>query len=172
MKRMPDGKLVPVDREQALDEIAERIAAIVEADGPEAVAGYRGGGAFFTSSSVMMVPAFLSALGSPKAYSSVTIDQSAKVVALGRLGIWPPGRTPMSRADVYLLVGANPLVSVSANGFDTRNPTKRLRAARERGMKLIVIDPRETETAHFAGGVFLHACRGGPTRRRSRGDAT
>ena len=150
MKRMPDGKLVPIDREQALDEIAERIAAIVEADGPEAVAGYRGGGAFFTSSSVMMVPTFLSALGSPKAYSSVTIDQSAKVVALGRLGIWPPGRTPMSRADVYLLVGANPLVSVSANGFDTRNPTKRLRAARERGMKLIVIDPRETETAHFA----------------------
>ena len=83
MKRMPDGELVPVDREQVLDEIAERIAAIVEADGPEAVAGYRGGGAFFTSSSVMMVPAFLSALGSPKAYSSVTIDQSAKVVALG-----------------------------------------------------------------------------------------
>jgi anaerobic selenocysteine-containing dehydrogenase len=98
----------------------------------------------------MMVPAFLSALGSPRAYSSVTIDQSAKVVALGRLGIWPPGRTPMSRSDVYLLVGANPLVSVSANGFDTRNPTKRLRMARERGMKLIVIDPRESETARFA----------------------
>jgi len=150
MKRMPDGELAPIDREQALDEIAERVGAIVKEDGPGAVAGYRGGGAFFTSSSVMMIPAFLAALGSPKAYSSVTIDQSAKMVALGRLGLWPPGRTPMSRADVYLLVGANPLVSVSANGFDTRNPTKRLRAARERGMKLIVIDPRETETAHFA----------------------
>ncbi len=69
---------------------------------------------------------------------------------MGRLGIWPPGRTPFSRSDVYMLIGANPLVSVSANGFDTRNPTKRLRAARERGMKLIVIDPRRTETARFA----------------------
>lgn len=150
MKRMPDGELAPIALDRALDEIAERIAQLVEEDGPGAIAGYRGGGAFFTSSSVMMIPAFLAALGSPKAYSSVTIDQSAKMVALGRIGLWPPGRVPMSRADVYLLVGANPLVSVSANGFDTRNPTKRLRAARERGMKLVVIDPRRTETARFA----------------------
>lgn len=150
MKRMPDGELAPIGLDQALDEIAGRIGELLASDGPDSIAGYRGGGAFFTSSSVMMLPAFLSALGSPKSYSSVTIDQSAKMVALGRLGLWPPGRVPMSRADVYLLVGANPLVSVSANGFDTRNPTKRLREARTRGMKLIVIDPRESETARFA----------------------
>lgn len=150
LKRGADGRLAPIDPETALDEIAERMRTILDEDGPEAIAGYRGGGAFFTSSSVMMVPAFLEAIGSPRAYSSVTIDQSAKTVAVGRLGIWPPGRTPFSRSDVYLLVGANPLVSVSANGFDTRNPVKRLRAARERGMKLVVIDPRESETARFA----------------------
>ena len=149
-KRMPDGGLEPVELEQALDEIAGRIASIVETDGPESIAGYRGGGAFFTSSSVMLLPSLLEAIGSPKAYSSVTIDQSAKQVAFGRIGFWPPGKTPFSRAGVYLLVGANPLVSVSANGFDTRNPTKRMRAARERGMKLIVIDPRRSETAQYA----------------------
>ena len=159
MKRMAEGELAPIPLEQALDEIAQRIGELVDEEGPGAIAGYRGGGAFFTSSSVMMLPAFLSALGSPKSYSSVTIDQSAKMVALGRLGLWPPGRVPMSRADVYLLVGSNPLVSVSANGFDTRNPTKRLRAARERGMKLIVIDPRRTETAKFAD-VHLQALPG------------
>ena len=150
LKRMPSGRLEPIELEKALDEIADKIAEILERDGPESIAGYRGGGAFFTSSSVMMLPALLEAIGSPKAYSSVTIDQSAKQVAVGRLGVWPPGRTPFSRSDVYLLVGANPLVSVSANGFDTRNPTKRLRAARERGMKLIVIDPRRSETAQYA----------------------
>ncbi len=150
LKRMPNGRLEPIELETALDEIAEKMAALLESDGPESIAGYRGGGAFFTSSSVMMLPALLQAIGSPKAYSSITIDQSAKEVAVGRLGIWPPGRTPFSRADVYLLVGANPLVSVSANGFDTRNPTKRLRTARERGMKLIVIDPRRSETAQHA----------------------
>ena len=150
MKRGPDGRLEPIALDKALDEIAEKMAAMIEEDGPESIAGYRGGGAFFTSSSCIMLPALLEAIGSPKSYSSVTIDQSAKVVTLGRLGIWPPGRTPFSRSDVYMLIGANPLVSVSANGFDTRNPTKRMRAARERGMKLIVIDPRRTETARFA----------------------
>ncbi len=150
MKRGASGRLEPIPLDVALDEIAEKLDRIRREDGPEAIGGYRGGGAFFTSSSVMMVPAFLDALASPKAYSSVTIDQSAKQVAFGRLGFWPPGRTPFSRADVYLLVGAKSLVSVSANGFDTRNPVKRLRAAKARGMKLIVIDPRRSETAAFA----------------------
>jgi len=150
LKRMPDGSFEPIELETALDEIADRMRSILERDGPQAIGGYRGGGAFFTSSSVMMIPAFLAAVGSPKAYSSVTIDQSAKAVVAGRLGVWPAGKTPFSRSDVFLLVGGNPLVSVSVNGFDLRNPTKRLRAARKRGMKLIVIDPRRSETAQHA----------------------
>ncbi|HPG24549.1 MAG TPA: molybdopterin-dependent oxidoreductase [Myxococcota bacterium] len=150
LKRMPDGTHEPIALETALDEIATKMRAVLDAHGPEAFGGYRGGGAFFNSSSVMMLPAFLEALGSHKAYSSVTIDQSAKVVAAGRLGAWPPGRVPFSRGDVFLLIGGNPLVSVSANGFDTRNPSKRLKAARARGMKLVVIDPRRTETARHA----------------------
>jgi len=56
-------------------------------------------------------------------------------------------------------VGANPLVSVSMNGFDTRNPLKRLKHAKARGMKLIVIDPRRSETAKFAD-VFLQPLPG------------
>ena len=159
MKRMPDGSFAPIELEQALDEISETIASIIERDGPEAIAGYRGGGAFFTSSSVMMLGAFLRAVGSPKAFSSVTIDQSAKLVAAGRVGLWPPGRVPFNRGDVFLLVGGNPLVSVSANGFDTRNPTKRIKQAKARGMKLIVIDPRRTETARYAD-VFLQPLPG------------
>ena len=149
-KRMPDGSFSEVPLAQALDEIAAKLRTILAEDGPEAVAGYKGGGAFFTSSSLLMLSSFLAAIGSPKAFSSVTIDQSAKAVAVGRIGIWPPGRTPFHRGDVFLIVGGNPLVSVSTNGFDTRNPLKRLKAAKARGMKLIVIDPRATETARQA----------------------
>ncbi|MFO0690373.1 MAG: molybdopterin-dependent oxidoreductase [Myxococcota bacterium] len=149
-KRMPDGRFVEIPLETALDEIAEKLRAILAEDGPEAIAGYKGGGAFFTSSSLKMLNAFLEAIGSPKAFSSVTIDQSAKAVAVGRIGIWPPGRVPFHRGDVFLIVGGNPLVSVSTNGFDTRNPAKRLKEAKARGMKLIVIDPRRSETAKQA----------------------
>ena len=49
-KRMPDGSFQPIELEVALDEIAAKIGASIESDGPESIAGYRGGGAFFTSS--------------------------------------------------------------------------------------------------------------------------
>jgi anaerobic selenocysteine-containing dehydrogenase len=159
LKRRPDGSFERLPLEQALDEIADRLQVILDRDGPEAVAGYKGGGAFFTSSSVLSLNAFLRAVGSPKAFSSVTIDQSAKSVAAGRIGIWPPGRVPFHRGDVFMIVGGNPLVSISTGGFDTRNPQKRLRQAKARGMKLIVIDPRRTETARSAD-VFLQPLPG------------
>lgn len=150
LKRQPDGSFATVSAEQALDEIAERLAAIRDAHGAHAIGGYKGGGGFFTASSVPLLQDLLGRLGTPKYFSSVTIDQSAKVVAAGRLGVWPAGKDPFGRSDVILLVGANPLLTVSHNGFDTRNPVKRMKEARERGMKVIVIDPRETETAKFA----------------------
>jgi anaerobic selenocysteine-containing dehydrogenase len=159
LKRMPDGSFAPIPLQQALDEIAQRLDAIRGTHGVEAIAGYKGGGAFFTASSSKMLNEFITALGSPKVFSSVTIDQSAKAVAAGRIGIWPAGRDPFGRGDVFMIVGANPLVSVSMNGFDTRNPLKRLKQAKARGMRLIVIDPRLSETAKFAD-VFLQPLPG------------
>ncbi len=159
LKRMPSGEFEEISLEQALDEIAERLNATIQNHGVEAVGGYKGGGAFFTSASNMMINNFMRAVGSPKVFSSVTIDQSSKAVALGRLGIWPAGRTPFRRGDVFMIFGGNPLVSIGTNGFDTRNPLKRLKEAKDRGMKLIVIDPRYTETAKFSD-VFLQPLPG------------
>jgi len=149
LKKMPDGCFARIGIEQALDEIAARLRTIIDETGPLSVAGYKGGGAFFTASAVMALNDWLRAIGSPKCYSSVTIDQSAKIVAAGRLGIWQAGKIPPHRADLMMLVGTNPVVSVNPP-FDTRNPVKRMKAARERGMKLIVVDPRRSETAGFA----------------------
>ncbi len=154
LKRQPDGSFEPISIEQALDEIAARLQPVLKHHGPAAIGGYKGGGAFFTSSSLMMLNDWLRALGSPKAFSTVTIDQSAKYVTAGRLGVWPAGRDPFHRGEVFLIVGGNPLVSISTVGFDTRNPAKRLKQAQQRGMKLIVIDPRRTETARNAD-IFL-----------------
>jgi len=148
LKRQADGTFTEIPLEQALDEIAAKIRTILDEDGPEAIAGYRGGGAFFNGSAVTLLQDWLTAVGSHKLFSSVTIDQSAKMVATGRLGMWLPGPDPITTADVAMLIGCNPLVSVI--GVDLRNPVKRLKEAKARGMKLIVIDPRLTETARFA----------------------
>lgn len=159
LKRQPDGTFVEIGLEQALDEIAAKTAEILERDGAEAIAGYRGSQGIITSSAALMLPAWLRALGSPKFFTSATIDQSAKLVSLGRIGLWPAGRVPFGQADVLMIFGGNPLVSISSNSFDIRNPQKRLRMKRAEGMKLIVIDPRATETAQQAD-IFLQPLPG------------
>jgi anaerobic selenocysteine-containing dehydrogenase len=148
LKRNPDGSFTPIPLDDALNEIAAKIAKIADQHGPDAIAGYRGTGGFFTTAGLGMLPAFLDAFGSHKLYTTLTIDQSAKVVTAYRIGIWPPGKQSFQTADVALMIGGNPLVSMAQ--LDTRNPAKRMAAAKARGLKLIVIDPRQTETARLA----------------------
>ncbi len=148
LKRQPDGSFVKIGLEQALDEIAAKLRTILEEDGPDAIAGFRGTGGFFTTAGLGMLPGFLGALGSHKLYTTLTIDQSAKVIAAYRLGIWPPGKQDFQTSDVAMVMGVNPMVSMAQ--LDTRNPVKRIKAAKARGLKLIVIDPRRTETAQYA----------------------
>lgn len=154
LKRREDGTFERIGLEQALDEIAEKTARILQRDGAEAIGGYRGSQGVITSSAALMLPAWLQALGSHKFFTSASIDQTAKAVSVGRIGVWPPGRVPFHKSDVLLMFGGNPLLSVASNGFDFRNPMKRLREAKARGMKLIVVDPRFTETAKHAD-LFL-----------------
>ena len=157
LKRMADGSFQRISFDQALTEIGEKLAAIHREHGPEAIAAYRGSGCFFSSICLSLLPEWMAAVGTPKLFSTLTIDQSAKVVAPGRIGYWPPGPQHFHDSDVTLLVGSNPLVSIA--NLDMRNPLKRLKDAKARGMTLIVIDPRRTETAQFAD-IFLQPLPG------------
>jgi anaerobic selenocysteine-containing dehydrogenase len=146
LKRLPDGRCVELGLEEALDQIAARLRSILREDGPEAIAALRG----TLSYSNYMLPSFVRSIGSHGFYSTMTIDQSAKWVCCERLGTWAGGREPFASADVMLLVGANPLVSLSTFNFVNQHPVQSMRSAKARGMKLIVIDPRRTETARYA----------------------
>jgi len=148
LKRMPDGSFQRIGYQQALDEIAAKLKVIIERDGPEAVGGYRGSGAGMNGGASFVLDGLLGPIGTPKLFSAVTIDQSAKSVAVERIGYWPPGLQPFTGADVALVFGSNPIVSVSAlNGF---NPIKEIRKEIDKGLKLLVVDPRRTETARMA----------------------
>lgn len=154
MKRMPDGSFQRIALEQALDEIAAVIGQTIAAHGPESIGGFRGAGCLLNASASIMVPTLLDAIGSHKNFTTATIDQSAKIISIGRIGMWQGGRQPLHDSDVRMMFGVNPLVSLATSYFDMTNPTKRMKDARARGMKLIVIDPRRTETAAYAD-VFL-----------------
>ena len=150
LKRRPDGSLAPIVLDEALDEIADRLSGLIDRHGPNAVAAFKGTMAYTNFLANAMLPAFLGALGSSALYSTMTIDQSAKWVTFERLGGWAAGKDPFEVADVLLMVGTNPLVSLSTFNFALQNPVKQMREARQRGLKLVVIDPRRSETAQHA----------------------
>ncbi len=153
LARGADGKHQEIASERLFDEVAGRIESIVARHGAEAIGLYQGTQAAYNILHGLFAGAFMRALGSPSKFSSMTIDQSAKWVASARLGVFASGRQNFFESDVWMLVGTNPLVSLQGgllSGFPIYNPMKSLRDARARGLKLIVIDPRASETARNA----------------------
>jgi len=159
LKRQPDGSFKRIGLEQALDEIAAKLKNIIDRDGPEAVAGYRGSGGSLNAAACFILDDFFSGIGTPKLFSPTTIDQSAKLVAAERLGSWPPGGHPFPGSDVSLVFGSNPLVANNAK-FGVQNPLKKLKEEIAKGkIKILIVDPRLSESARFAD-VFLQPLPG------------
>ena len=152
LRRRPDGTFETVSSGEALDEIAERLRAIIDEHGPRAVASYTGTGGYQNSVAVPAARAFHQGLGSVSFYTSVTIDQPAKGLAPLRLGGWEGGYHNFTDSDVHLAIGYNPMVSSYAplGGLQGTNPFVVMRRRKAEGMKLIVVDPRRTELASFA----------------------
>jgi len=149
-KRGPDGRFSAIPLEQALDEIAAKMATLMAADGPDVAAVFCGNGSMPNSTAYPMLRSFLNAIGSRQFFSTLTIDQSAKMISFGRLGAWAGGAIEFDDMDVALMFGANPLISHAASGMLAVDPVRQLKRAKANGLKLIVVDPRRSETAHFA----------------------
>ena len=152
LKKGEDGEFTPVTSNEAFDEIAEKVKALVAEHGPRSIATYNGTVAFQNSAQLVYSRAFHNALQSPSYYTSVTIDQPAKVFVGSRIGYWTGGSHSFHDSDVVLIIGNNPLVSHYAppGGVPSVSPADQLRRAQKRGLKLIVIDPRKTELAKRA----------------------
>ena len=150
LKRQADGSFREIGLEQALDEIAEKLRPYYESDDRNAIALYNGNGSSPCSSAHGMFFSFMPSLGSQAHYTTVTIDQAAKIVSFERMGGWAAGAQGPDQSDVALLFGANPLVSHACVGFMFADPVRRMKQARQRGLKLIVVDPRQTETGQHA----------------------
>lgn len=154
-KRVGEG-WKDISSDQALDEIAEKLLAIRERQGARSIAVYAAGGAGFSATGFPLTKAWLNAVGSPSFYTAFTIDCPCYVVAANRffgtvctpLGMYG-GVFDVDNAEVAMFIGTNPTTSHGL-GLGGPFPAKRLRVARARGMKLIVVDPRRTEMARWA----------------------
>ena len=150
----PDRLHAPLvdGREASWDEafavVDERLRAVNEAGGRDAVAVYIGNPAAHSLSNLVYGRALLKALGTKNVFTASTVDQMPKQVAAGVMfGGGLSGPVPdVDRTDYLLVLGANPLAS---NGSLMTAPDMRgrLKALRRRGGRVVVVDPRRSRTA-------------------------
>ncbi|MFI5105619.1 MAG: molybdopterin-dependent oxidoreductase, partial [Terriglobales bacterium] len=149
----------------AFAEIERRLPPIIAKYGPDSVALALGNPVVHNASLMLYAPRLGRALGSKNVYSASTLDQMPKHLSSGLMfGDWLSIPVPdIERMDFLLMLGANPMVS-NGSLWTVPNFRDKAKALRARGGRLIVIDPRRTETAKAAdqhifirpgGDVFL-----------------
>jgi anaerobic selenocysteine-containing dehydrogenase len=137
--------------EQAFDEVTEGLKSIQHEHGKDAVAIYLGNPTVHNLDAMLFGPVFFRTLRTKNRYSATSVDQLpeqlASLLMFGHSLLIP--LPDLDRTGFHIIFGANPVVS---NGSLMTAPgvTKRLKAIRERGGKLVVVDPRRTETAAIA----------------------
>ncbi|MCK7547890.1 molybdopterin-dependent oxidoreductase [Marinobacter koreensis] len=150
LRKTADG-WTSISWEAAYEEIATRFRALQEAHGKDAVGVYLGNPNAHNFGNAIMLPRFFKALGTNNRFSSASADQLPHHVASNYMlgaGMLIP-IPDIDHTDFMLIIGANPIVS---NGSLMTAPGvgKRLKAIQQRGGKVVVVDPRRTETAKKA----------------------
>ena len=146
MKKVGDA-FERISWDQALDEIAEKLQAIVGAHGPRSLA-LMGGATLASTVQIAFGLALLHGLGSQYWYSAVAQELTGRYWVDGRtfghqsLHLYPDEEN----TDMLLIVGKNPMMS---HHFQrARTVLKEMASDPER--LLVVVDPRRTETAKIA----------------------
>ena len=151
MRRVGDT-YVEASWDEAIRDIAARMNALIDADGPDAIGIYYGNPSGFSSSNIIFMNAWLDAVGTHNRYFVGSVDQNAMhVVASAMYGsmLMAPV-SDIDSCDYFLLVGTNPAVS-AWNWLETvPGGWRRALARQKQGAKLVVVDPLRTETAEKA----------------------
>ncbi|MBA3393962.1 MAG: molybdopterin-dependent oxidoreductase [Deltaproteobacteria bacterium] len=140
-----------VDWDTALDHVAAKLLAVRAAHGKDAIAVYQGNPTAHNLGLITYGQLLMRTLGTRNAYSATSLDQLPHMLAallmFGNQLLMPV--PDIDRSDLFICLGANPLAS---NGSIMTAPDVkgRLKAIRDRGGLVIVLDPRRTETADKA----------------------
>ena len=154
--RKVDGGWQKIGWDEAFDEAARRLRDIQELYGRDAVGVYQGNPSVHNLGTMLNSRELLKALKTQNNFSATSVDQLphhfASWAMFGHPFLIPV--PDVDRTNFFLILGANPLAS---NGSLMTSPDiiNRLNAIKSRGGKIVLIDPRRTETARVADEHFF-----------------
>ena len=151
VKRNAQGGFDPVSWPEALELAASGLARVRERHGRHSVATYWGNPIIHNHGALLLRSAVIKALGTRNNFGASSQDTSPRFATsyylYGSSLVLPI--PDLDRTHYLLCVGANPVVS-NGSAMTAPNVRARMRGIRERGGKVVMIDPRRTESAREA----------------------
>lgn len=140
-----------IEWQEALDLAAAGLVKVIQRDGVDAVGVYLGNPSVHNYGMMTHQNALFRHIRTRNRFSATSVDQLPHHL----ISLWLFGHKllfpipDIDRTDYFLMIGANP---VASNGsiWTVPDVRKRIKALTNRGGKLVVIDPRRTETAELA----------------------
>nr|WP_087573276.1 molybdopterin-dependent oxidoreductase [Sphingomonas sp. CDS-1] len=137
--------------DEAMDEAADRLGALLKTHGPNSIAYYLGNPSGHKAPFLLYGPLLIRALQTNQFYTPGTLDQIPKYVSASYM-FGGPTLQPLAdldRTNYLIVIGNNPVVS-QGSMMVAPGMKRRLEDIRKRGGRVVVIDPRRTETAQIA----------------------
>lgn len=136
--------------DQAFREIGAKVKTL-RGVSPHAISMYVGTAAGFSLLHPIFAEGFMKGVGSRNVYASSTQDCANRFASATEMFGFPFAQpvVDLDHVKFLLVIGTNPVVSKWTFG-QVAHPVKRLKEVRKRGGRIVVVDPRLTETAKVA----------------------
>lgn len=143
--------------EQAIGEIATKSRRLKLEHGANTLAHYTGNPSYANFKNILCTQDFITCLGSDSLYASHSVDLNNKFqVSAEMYGVDVLHPIPdFAHMQFFMCLGGNPVIS-QMSVVSVINPLEKLQAIEARGGKVVIVDPRRTETASKVGEhVFI-----------------
>lgn len=148
MVRHANGEFVETTWDDALDRAADGLRAVRKQNGADSVGCYIGNPVIHNYGALLLRQGLIRAIGTRNCFSAGSQDTSPRFATSyylygSSLTVPIPD---IDRTDYFLCIGANPVIS-NGSALTAPNMKARMRAIQDRGGKVVVVDPRRSETA-------------------------